>query len=322
MTATTSDGATIEIRAHQALRRFRRRRRPVVRRRPGRITGFLGPNGAGKTTTLRMISDLVRPTAARPRSTDGRTPTSDQPLRTVGAALEATNFHPGRRARPPARAGRRRPASRQRASTSCSSSPASPPRHASARVSTAWACGSGSAWPPRSSATRRSSPRRAGQRSGPRGHPLAARLPAPPQRRGQDHPGLQPPAPGGAADRRRRRHHQQRPAGPLRHDRRALTGRRGLVRTSDPDRLAGALRVADVEAEPIAADDPTAVIAVTDDLRLVGDVALGPGCRSGSSTTVQADLESVFFELTEGTNRNLGATADASSPAPTEGADR
>ena len=30
---------------------------------PGTITGVLGPNGAGKTTTLRMILDLVRPTA-------------------------------------------------------------------------------------------------------------------------------------------------------------------------------------------------------------------------------------------------------------------
>ena len=30
---------------------------------PGRVTGFLGPNGAGKTTTLRMLLDLVEPTA-------------------------------------------------------------------------------------------------------------------------------------------------------------------------------------------------------------------------------------------------------------------
>ena len=30
---------------------------------PGRVTGFLGPNGAGKTTTLRMLLNLVRPTA-------------------------------------------------------------------------------------------------------------------------------------------------------------------------------------------------------------------------------------------------------------------
>jgi ABC-2 type transport system ATP-binding protein len=30
---------------------------------PGRVTGFLGTNGAGKTTTLRMVLNLVRPTA-------------------------------------------------------------------------------------------------------------------------------------------------------------------------------------------------------------------------------------------------------------------
>jgi ABC-2 type transport system ATP-binding protein len=31
----------------------------------GEIYGFLGPNGAGKTTTIRLLLDLVRPTAGR-----------------------------------------------------------------------------------------------------------------------------------------------------------------------------------------------------------------------------------------------------------------
>jgi ABC-2 type transport system ATP-binding protein len=31
----------------------------------GTIFGFLGPNGAGKTTTIRMLLDLIRPTAGR-----------------------------------------------------------------------------------------------------------------------------------------------------------------------------------------------------------------------------------------------------------------
>ena len=29
----------------------------------GEVVGFLGPNGAGKTTTIRLLLDLIRPTA-------------------------------------------------------------------------------------------------------------------------------------------------------------------------------------------------------------------------------------------------------------------
>ena len=32
---------------------------------PGEVFGFLGPNGAGKTTTIRLLLDLIRPTAGR-----------------------------------------------------------------------------------------------------------------------------------------------------------------------------------------------------------------------------------------------------------------
>src|SRR2546430_8287665 len=60
--------------------------------RPGRVTGFLGPNGAGKTTTLRMILGLVSPTAGT--ATIGGRPYADldEPLRAVGAVLEASRF--------------------------------------------------------------------------------------------------------------------------------------------------------------------------------------------------------------------------------------
>jgi ABC-2 type transport system ATP-binding protein len=66
---------------------------------PGRITGFLGPNGAGKTTTLRMALGLVRPTSGRVRIGGQAYHDLADPIGTVGAALEATNFHPGRSGR-------------------------------------------------------------------------------------------------------------------------------------------------------------------------------------------------------------------------------
>ena len=66
--------------------------------RPGTITGFLGPNGAGKTTTLRMLLGLVRPDSGT--ATIGGKPYADldRPMHHVGAALESSSFHPGRRA--------------------------------------------------------------------------------------------------------------------------------------------------------------------------------------------------------------------------------
>ena len=66
---------------------------------PGMVTGFLGPNGAGKTTTMRLILGLDHPTAGT-ATIDGRTYRElKDPLRTVGALLDARQAHPNRSAR-------------------------------------------------------------------------------------------------------------------------------------------------------------------------------------------------------------------------------
>jgi ABC-2 type transport system ATP-binding protein len=67
--------------------------------RPGRVTGFLGPNGAGKSTTLRLLLGLARPSAGE-ALIDGRPYAAlPEPLRRVGALLEAGGAHGGRSAR-------------------------------------------------------------------------------------------------------------------------------------------------------------------------------------------------------------------------------
>jgi ABC-2 type transport system ATP-binding protein len=65
---------------------------------PGSVTGFLGPNGSGKSTTMRLMLGLD--------NGDGRTTFDGQefralrnPMRSVGALLEAKAFHPTRKAR-------------------------------------------------------------------------------------------------------------------------------------------------------------------------------------------------------------------------------
>ena len=66
---------------------------------PGSVTGFLGPNGAGKTTTLRMILGLVRPTSGAATISGLPYRQIGHPVQVVGAALEASSFHPARTAR-------------------------------------------------------------------------------------------------------------------------------------------------------------------------------------------------------------------------------
>ena len=66
---------------------------------PGRVTGFLGPNGSGKTTTLRMLLGLVHPSAGTATIAGRNYQDLEHPSSIVGAVLEATSFHPARRAR-------------------------------------------------------------------------------------------------------------------------------------------------------------------------------------------------------------------------------
>jgi len=64
----------------------------------GVVTGFVGPNGAGKSTTMRLVLGLDAANAGHAR-VNGRPYTElRHPLRELGALLDATTFHPGRRA--------------------------------------------------------------------------------------------------------------------------------------------------------------------------------------------------------------------------------
>ncbi|CAN5835701.1 ABC transporter ATP-binding protein [soil metagenome] len=65
----------------------------------GVVTGFLGPNGAGKSTTMRLILGLDTPTAGTATIGGKRYRELKDPLRTVGALLDARGTHPGRSVR-------------------------------------------------------------------------------------------------------------------------------------------------------------------------------------------------------------------------------
>ncbi|MFK0120021.1 ABC transporter ATP-binding protein [Streptomyces sp. NPDC090994] len=66
---------------------------------PGRVTGFLGPNGAGKSTTMRLVLGLDRPTSGTATLGGRAYAALDEPLRHVGALLDAHAAHGSRTAR-------------------------------------------------------------------------------------------------------------------------------------------------------------------------------------------------------------------------------
>ena len=66
--------------------------------RPGRVTGFLGPNGAGKSTTMRMILGLDTPSSGSVLVNGKPYRELTDPLRSVGALLDAKAIVGGRSA--------------------------------------------------------------------------------------------------------------------------------------------------------------------------------------------------------------------------------
>lgn len=66
---------------------------------PGQVTGFMGPNGSGKSTTLRLLLGIQTPTSGWATVTGKNCRDLNQPLRTVGAALEGDAFVRSRTAR-------------------------------------------------------------------------------------------------------------------------------------------------------------------------------------------------------------------------------
>ena len=273
---------------------------------PGRITGFLGPNGAGKTTTLRMLLGLIRPSGGSATIDGHRYQDIETPMSVVGSALEATNFHPGRTGRDHLRV---------LADT--------------AGVSTARVDEMLELVGIPAAARKRAGGYSMGmrQRLG-----LAAALLGDPRVLILDEPanGLDPE--GIRWLRGFLRHlagqgktilissHMLQEVEQTVDDvviisngrlvkQGAMADLHGdsqvVVRTSDTDALAGALRVADVTTHV----EDGALLAATDDMRLIGDVALRAGLPLYELRKAHTDLEALFFELTEGTNRNLGTAA-------------
>ena len=283
---------------------------------PGRITGFLGPNGAGKTTTLRMLLDLVRPTSGTATIDGVPYHRLADPLGTVGAALEATNFHPGRSGR-----------DHLRVLASTAGLPSS-------RVDELLELTGIPAF-----AGRRAGDYSMGMRQR---LALAAALLGDPRVLLLDEPanGLDPEGIRWLRSFLRHLSDQGKTILISSHllqevEQTAddvviiangrlvrqgtvdeLSGGSGtVVRTSDPAALAVALEAAGVTTQP---DDDGLLLAHTTDLRRVGDLAHGAGLPVWELRAKTADLERLFFELTEGTNRNLGRAAG--SPSTTGGA--
>ena len=88
------------IRVRKLSKQFGRRKQRVLAVRDlsfdvpsGVVFGFLGPNGAGKSTTIRMIMDLVRPTAGNVAVFGCDIRQDRTVLRRAGALIEGAAFY-------------------------------------------------------------------------------------------------------------------------------------------------------------------------------------------------------------------------------------
>jgi ABC-2 type transport system ATP-binding protein len=307
MTATAEHGARIEVRdLTKRFGSFTAVDNLSFTVEPGRITGFLGPNGAGKTTTLRMLLGLIRPTGGSATIGGQRYHDIATPMAVVGSALEATNFHPGRTGRDHLRV---------LADTAGVSS---------TRVDEMLELvGIPAAARKRAGGYSMGMRQRLGLAAAMLGDPSVLILDEPAN-------GLDPEGIRWLRGFLRHLSTQGKTVLISSHmlqeveqtvddvviiangrlvKQGAMADLEGeaktIVRTSDTAALAGALRVADVTSEV----EDGAILADTHDLRLIGDVALRAGLPIYELRAATTDLEALFFELTEGTNRNLGEGA-------------
>ena len=92
---------TVAIHTQQLYKQFGRGKKQVravqnltLNVNAGQVYGFLGPNGAGKTTTIRMLLDLIRPSAGAVSLFGRPVRRETDVLRRVGAMVEGATFYP------------------------------------------------------------------------------------------------------------------------------------------------------------------------------------------------------------------------------------
>ena len=273
--------------------------------KPGTVTGFLGPNGAGKTTTMRVMVGLTPATAGEVTIGGLHFHDIPNPGRHVGVLLDASAQHAGRTGREVLTIGAKTmglPMSRVDEMLALVALDDTESERRLRNYSLGMRQRLGIAHALLGDPVG-ADPRRAGQRPGPRRHPVDAR-PVERVRRSRRHgAAVQPPAARGRADRRRDAAHRPRQDRGPRHQGRAARrrrrhrhpGRRGGQRAPDrrTDREGLDLHVRRArvprrrDAGGRSAGSPSRSLLVLTDLR-----------------PVEGGLEDLFLELTSDTQRD------------------